>query len=77
MNGYNDDQNEPKKKKKFRLFDSQREGKGVSKEQAANEGTGLKRFFRLYRDNFGKLFSVNIFNQFTDNKGFRMITPIG
>ena len=60
MNGYNDDQNEPKKKKKFRLFDSQREGKGVSKEQAANEGTGLKRFFRLYRDNFGKLFSVNI-----------------
>ena len=51
---------EPKKKKRFRLFDSQREGKGVTKEQAANEGTGLKRFFRLYKDNLGKLFSVNI-----------------
>lgn len=59
MNDYDRDE-EPKKKKRFRLFDSQREGKGVTKEQAANEGIGLKRFFRLYRDNLGKLFSLNI-----------------
>ena len=59
MNDFDRD-SEPKKKKRFRLFDSQREGKGVTKEQAANEGTGLKRFFRLYKDNLGKLFSVNI-----------------
>ena len=59
MNDYDRDE-EPKKKKRFRLFDSQREGKGVTKEQAANEGTGLKRFFRLYKDNLGKLFSLNI-----------------
>ena len=56
----NEQSEEPKKKKRFRLFDSQREGKGVTKEQAANEGIGLKRFFRLYRDNLGKLLSVNI-----------------
>lgn len=59
MNDYDRDE-EPRKKKRFRLFDSQREGKGVTKEQAANEGTGLKRFFRLYKDNLGKLFSLNI-----------------
>ncbi len=47
------------KKKRFRLFDSQREGKGVEKtdiEQKPN----LKRFFRLYRTNLGKLLSLNI-----------------
>ncbi|MBO4284328.1 MAG: DUF624 domain-containing protein [Clostridia bacterium] len=60
MNRYDQEETEPKKKRKFRLFDTQREGKGVSKEQALNEGTGLKRFFRLYRDNLGKLFSLNI-----------------
>ena len=60
MNDFENQETEPKKKKKFRLFDFQREGKGVTKEQAASEGTGLKRFFRLYRDNLGKLFSVNI-----------------
>ena len=60
MNDFDNREQEPKKKRKFRLFDSQREGKGVTKEQAAKEGTGLKRFFRLYRDNLGKLFSVNI-----------------
>ena len=60
MNDYDHEETEPKKKRKFRLFDTQREGKGVTKEQAANEGIGLKRFFRLYRDNLGKLFSLNI-----------------
>ena len=60
MNEYDQQETEPKKKRKFRLFDTQREGKGVTKEQAASEGTGLKRFFRLYRDNLGKLFSLNI-----------------
>ena len=60
MNDFDNRESEPKKKRKFRLFDSQREGKGVTKEQAAKEGIGLKRFFRLYRDNLGKLFSVNI-----------------
>ncbi|MBO6019992.1 MAG: DUF624 domain-containing protein, partial [Clostridia bacterium] len=60
MNDFDNREQEPKKKRKFRLFDTQREGKGVTKEQAAKEGTGLKRFFRLYRDNLGKLFSVNI-----------------
>ncbi len=60
MNDIDNRDNEPKKKRKFRLFDSQREGKGVTKEQAQNEGTGLKRFFRLYKDNLGKLFSLNI-----------------
>lgn len=55
-----DNQEPEKKKKKFRLFDSQREGKGVTKEQVENQGTGLKRFFRLYKDNLGKLTSVNI-----------------
>ena len=55
-----DNQEPEQKKKKFRLFDSQREGKGVTKEQAEREGTGLKRFFRLYKDNLGKLTSLNI-----------------
>ncbi len=48
------------RKKRFRLFDSQRVGKGVSKNQAKLE-PGLKRFFVLYKNNFGKLVSVNIF----------------
>lgn len=60
MNDFDNRETEPKKKKRFRLFDSQREGKGVTKEEAEREGTGLKRFFRLYKDNQGKLFSLNI-----------------
>ena len=48
------------KKKRFRLFDSQREGKGVSKEEA-NLPPNLKKFWILYRDNFfGRLVSVNL-----------------
>ena len=49
-----------KKKKKFRLFNLQKEGKGVSKNQAQLE-PGLKRFFISYKNSFSKLVSVNIF----------------
>ncbi len=48
------------KKKRFKFFDSQRVGKGVSKNQAKLE-PGIKRFFVLYKNNLGKLVSVNIF----------------
>ena len=48
------------KKKRFKLFDLQREGKGIAKNAEALE-PGLKRFFISYKDNFGKLVSVNIF----------------
>ena len=47
-------------KKRFKLFDLQREGKGISKKSATLD-PGLKRFFISYKDNFGKLVSVNIF----------------
>ena len=53
-----DNQN-PEKKKKFRLFDSQREGKGVEKSDV-DKTPNLKRFFRLYKDNLNKLLSLNI-----------------
>jgi len=49
-----------KKKKKFRLFNLQKEGKGISKNQAQLE-PGLKRFFITYKNSFSKLVSVNIF----------------
>jgi len=48
------------KKKRFKLFDFQKEGKGISK-QSANLEPGLKKFFISYKDCFGKLVSVNIF----------------
>lgn len=48
-----------KKKRRFKLFDWQREGKGVSKNEKELE-PGLKRFFISYKNNFGKLISVNI-----------------
>ena len=47
-------------KKRFKLFDLQREGKGVSK-NVKKLDPGLKRFFMSYRNNFGKLVSTNIF----------------
>ena len=53
-------ENNNQKKKRFRLFDSQREGKGVSKNTVKLE-PGLKRFFISYKYCFGKLVSVNIF----------------
>ena len=48
------------KKKRLRLFDIQREGKGIGKKDV-DEGYTLKRFFISYKSNFGKLVSVNIF----------------
>ena len=51
---------ENKKKKRFRLFDLSKEGRGVSK-SIANEEPGFKRFFVTLWDNFGKLVTVNIF----------------
>lgn len=50
---------EGKKKKRFKLFDSQREGKGVTKEEALLP-PGLKKFFILYKRDFSRLLSVNI-----------------
>ncbi len=50
---------ENNKKKKLRIFDIQRDGKGISKKEPLVPG-GLKRFFRTVKDNFGKLVSVNM-----------------
>lgn len=49
-----------KTKKRFKLFDFQKEGKGVSKNNAEHK-PGFKRFLATYRTNFSKLVSVNIF----------------
>lgn len=46
-------------KKRFRLFDSQREGKGVTKEDAVIT-PDLRGFFRSLKRNFTKLLSVNL-----------------
>lgn len=48
------------KKSRFKLFDLQRDGKGISKKDA-ELGSGLKKFFVSYKDNFGKIVSTNIF----------------
>ena len=47
-------------KKRLRIFDLQREGKGVSKNQKELK-PGLAKFFISYKNNFSKLVSVNIF----------------
>ena len=49
-----------KDNKRLRLFDITRDGKGLSKNSQDNAG-GLKRFFISFKDNFGKITSVNIF----------------
>lgn len=46
--------------KRLRIFDITRDGKGLSKNSTDKVG-GLKRFFISYKDNFGKITSVNIF----------------
>ena len=51
---------ENKTKKRLRLFDLQREGKGVAKSKSERT-YGFKDFFISYKNNFGKLVSVNIF----------------
>lgn len=51
---------EIKNKRKWKLFDTQREGKGVSKKDA-DRPPNLKTFFQKYKEHFGRLLSVNIF----------------
>ena len=48
------------KGKRLRIFDFTKDGKGISKNAAANNGN-LKRFFISYKDNFNKILYVNIF----------------
>ena len=47
------------RRRRFRLFDSQREGRGVSKEDAKIT-PDLRGFFRSFWRNFPKLLSVNL-----------------
>lgn len=49
-----------KANKKLRLFDIARDGKGLGKKDIPKNGS-LKRFFISYKDNFGKITSVNMF----------------
>ena len=49
-----------KNKRRFKLLDPLREGKGVSKNAPELE-PGIKKFFVLLKNNFGRLVSVNIF----------------
>lgn len=51
---------EKKKSKGLKLFDLQRDGRGIGKKEPISP-SGLKRFFISYKDNFGKMVSVNIF----------------
>ena len=53
------EEDEKTKKRRFKLFDTQREGKGVSKEDAVIT-PDLKGFFKSFSRNFSKLLSVNI-----------------
>ena len=48
-----------KKNKSIQLFDIARDGKGIGKKTPLKE-SGLKRFFVTYKDNMGKLLTVNI-----------------
>lgn len=50
---------ETPRRRRFRLFDSQREGRGVSKEDAKIT-PDLRGFFRSFWRNFPKLLSVNL-----------------
>ena len=45
--------------KRLRLFDITRDGKGLSKNSDDKIG-GMKRFFISFKDNFGKIMSINI-----------------
>lgn len=63
------------KKKRFKLFDLQKEGKGISKNKA-NLEPGLKKFFISYKDNFSKLVSVNIFMVLGNFPLFFLITTL-
>ena len=56
----NSKKEEKPKKKRFRLFDFQKDGKGVSKEDAIIT-PDLNGFFKSFFRNFNRLLSVNIF----------------
>ena len=49
-----------KDNKRLRLFDITRDGKGLSKNSQEKVG-GLKKFFISFKDNFGKITTLNIF----------------
>ncbi len=51
----------PKKKKRFRLFDMNKDGKGITKEQAARLKPTLRGFFSYLRRDFGKLIQIDMF----------------
>ena len=46
--------------KRLRIFDIQRDGKGISKREPLSP-SGFKRFFITYKDNLGKLVYVNMY----------------
>ncbi len=47
------------KKKRFKLFDYTKDGKGLGKKSTMSR-SGMKRFFVSFKDNIGKIFTVNI-----------------
>lgn len=49
-----------KDKKRFKLFDTQRVGKGISKKKEIRLGS-FGGFFSLYKNNFGKISYINLF----------------
>ncbi len=49
------------KKKRFRLFDTQREGKGIKKEDVLKLKPNLRGFFTYLRRDFSRIISVNMF----------------
>ncbi len=55
-----EEQDAPVKKKRFRLFDSQREGKGIKKEDVLNLKPNFRGFFTYLRRDFSRLISVNM-----------------
>ena len=50
-----------KKKKKFKLFDTQREGKGIKKEDVLKLKPNLRGFFTYLRRDFSRLVTINVF----------------
>jgi len=53
--------NENKKKRRFRLYDLSKEGRGIGKQSLGAPPGSFRYFFRMLRNNFGKLVPVNIF----------------
>ena len=49
-----------RKPSRFRIFNFQKDGKGVSKDEVLNEKPNLKGFFKLYKDSISRLLTVNI-----------------